>query len=147
MSDCSLTPTQQFISYIMVRTGWFSITWWWGLQRHLLYSQQDLTFFIWYTDNDSYLTMLYIFLLVQRHLLYSQQDLTFFIWYTDNDSYLTMLYIFLLVQSHLLYSQQDLTFCIWYTENDSYLTMLYMFYLYRGTYSTVRRIWHFLFDI
>jgi len=25
---CS-TPTQQFFSYIMVRTSWFSMRWWW----------------------------------------------------------------------------------------------------------------------
>jgi hypothetical protein len=27
---CSLTPTQQFFSYIMARTCWFSMIWWWG---------------------------------------------------------------------------------------------------------------------
>ena len=30
MSDCCLTPTQQFFSYIMARTSWFLTKWWWG---------------------------------------------------------------------------------------------------------------------
>ena len=30
VSDCWLTPTQQFFSYIMARTSQFSMRWWWG---------------------------------------------------------------------------------------------------------------------
>jgi len=30
VSDCSLTPIQQFFSYIVARTSWFSMRWWWG---------------------------------------------------------------------------------------------------------------------
>ena len=30
VSDCCLTLTQQFFSYIMVRTSLFSMRWWWG---------------------------------------------------------------------------------------------------------------------
>ena len=146
------------------------------VQRHILYSQQDVTFFIWYTDNDSYLTMLYIFTCTEAPIV---QSAGFDIFYLIYWQWLTMLYLCLLVQRHLLYSQQDLTIVFWYTDNDSYLTMLYVFtcteapivqsegfdkfyliywrwfifnhvvflYLYRGTYCTVRMIWHFLFDI
>jgi hypothetical protein len=28
VSDCCLTPTQQFFSYIMARKSWFSMRWW-----------------------------------------------------------------------------------------------------------------------
>jgi len=28
VSDCCLTPTQQFFSYIMARTSYFSMRWW-----------------------------------------------------------------------------------------------------------------------
>ena len=31
VSDCCLMPIQQFFSYIMARTSWFSMRWWWGL--------------------------------------------------------------------------------------------------------------------
>ena len=30
MTDCCLTPIQQFVSYIMARTSSFSMWWWWG---------------------------------------------------------------------------------------------------------------------
>jgi hypothetical protein len=30
VSDCCLTPTQQFFSYIMARTSYFSMRWWSG---------------------------------------------------------------------------------------------------------------------
>jgi hypothetical protein len=30
VSNCCLTPTQQFFSYIMARTSQFSTRWWWG---------------------------------------------------------------------------------------------------------------------
>ena len=29
VSDCCLMPNQQFFSYIMARTSWFSMRWWW----------------------------------------------------------------------------------------------------------------------
>jgi len=29
VSDCRLTPTQQFFSYIIARTSYFSMRWWW----------------------------------------------------------------------------------------------------------------------
>jgi len=31
VSDCCLTSTQQFVSYIMARTRKFSMRWWWCL--------------------------------------------------------------------------------------------------------------------
>jgi len=31
VSDCCLTPTQQFFSYIMAGTNKVSMKWWWGL--------------------------------------------------------------------------------------------------------------------
>jgi hypothetical protein len=30
VSDCCLTPTQRLFSYIMARTSYFSMRWWWG---------------------------------------------------------------------------------------------------------------------
>jgi hypothetical protein len=30
MSDCCLTPTHQIVSYIMARTSYFAMRWWWG---------------------------------------------------------------------------------------------------------------------
>jgi hypothetical protein len=30
VSDCCLTPTQQFFNYVMARTSWFSMRWIWG---------------------------------------------------------------------------------------------------------------------
>ena len=30
VSDCCLTPIQQFVSYMMARTSLFSMRWWWG---------------------------------------------------------------------------------------------------------------------
>ena len=30
LSNCWLMPTQQFFSYIMARTSYFSMRWWWG---------------------------------------------------------------------------------------------------------------------
>ena len=30
VSDCCLTPTQQFFSYILARTSLFSMRWWWA---------------------------------------------------------------------------------------------------------------------
>jgi len=29
VSDCCLTPTQQFVSYIMAKISQFSMRWWW----------------------------------------------------------------------------------------------------------------------
>jgi len=31
VSDCCLALTQQCFSYIMARTSYFSMRWWWGL--------------------------------------------------------------------------------------------------------------------
>jgi len=29
VSDCCLTPSEQFVSYIMTRTNYISLRWWW----------------------------------------------------------------------------------------------------------------------
>jgi len=31
VSDCSLTPSEQFLTYIMARTSYVSMKWWWWL--------------------------------------------------------------------------------------------------------------------
>jgi len=46
LSDCCLTPIQQFFSYIMARTSQFSMRWWWG--EHANHYATDAVGFRWY---------------------------------------------------------------------------------------------------
>jgi hypothetical protein len=143
------------------------------------YSQQDLTVFIWYTDNDSYLTMLYFFTFKESPIVESAGFESFYLIYWQCFIFNHVVYCFTCTEAPVVQSEGfDIFYLIywqWFIFNhvvffftctelpivqsagfDIFYLIYWQwfifnhvvyFFLYRGTCSTVSRMWHFLFDI